>query len=121
MGDNKDSLAFLQNFISGQQKYSQEGTGIPSFSIGRDYEGGYGTDFDPYYQENISASPGRLADKTIAQGIPVGDDPIFPMDQEQFSDYIRYRLDKKSGVQPLPISPERRNKINAARIKLGFV
>lgn len=74
-------LNFLQNFISGSQNYSQAGTDIPSFGLNRDYEGGYGTDFDPYYRESISATPSfdlgypKIPGRNL-EGVPNANDPI---------------------------------------------
>ena len=45
-----------------------------------------------------------LAEK-IAGGIPVGEDPIFPMSQDEFSDFVRGRLDQKYGPMKKPTTP----------------
>jgi len=50
----------------------------------------------PYYG-------GGLNIQQLTQNIPVGEDPLLPMDQDQFSDWVRYNLDKKYG--PLKSRP----------------
>ena len=48
---------FLNAFLKGREEYSQSGTDIPSFGVSRIYEGGGGTGIDPYFNEQIAASP----------------------------------------------------------------
>lgn len=61
-----------------------------------------------------------LPEAVIARGLPVGEDPIFPMSQEEFSDYVYGRLDQKKGVKP-QLPEEIKNRIRSARIKFGLV
>ena len=61
-----------------------------------------------------------LTEETVAGGIPVGEDPIFPMSQEEFSDYVYGRLDQKKGLRP-QLPEEIKNRIRSARIKFGLV
>ena len=56
MGDNDFPLQFLQRFTK-DKVYGQTGTDIPTFTVGSSAEGGAGTGFEPYYQEEIAASP----------------------------------------------------------------
>jgi hypothetical protein len=53
----KDPSTFLREYMSGGEEYSQAGTDIPSFGVSRIYEGGGGTGIDPYFNEQIAASP----------------------------------------------------------------
>jgi hypothetical protein len=48
---------FLREYLSGGEEYSQSGTNIPSFGISRSYEGGGGTGMEPYFNEQIAATP----------------------------------------------------------------
>jgi len=48
---------FLNAFLKGREEYSQSGTDIPPFEFSRSYEGGGGTGMDPYFNEQIAASP----------------------------------------------------------------
>lgn len=61
-----------------------------------------------------------LPEAVIARGVPVGEDPIFPMSQEEFSDYVYGRLDQKKGLRP-QLPEEIKNRIRSARIKFGLV
>lgn len=63
---------------------------------------------------------GSVPDQTIAQSLPVGQDPIFPMGQEEFSDYVRGRLEQKKGVGN-PTPKEILDRIPAIRARLGLV
>lgn len=63
---------------------------------------------------------GSVPGQTLAQGIPVGQDPIFPMGQEEFSDYVRGRLEQKKGVGN-PTPKEILDRIPAIRARLGLV
>lgn len=81
-------------------------------------DGGYGVPGMPgnhagikdlvYRGEPVQFAPmpyygGGLNIQQLTQNIPVGEDPLFPMDQDQFSDWVRYNLDKKYG--PLKSKP----------------
>lgn len=75
------------------QDYSQSGTDIPSYSEGFGGAFAAGSDFPGqgfgYQYQSPSA---------VAQGIPVGQDPIFrrgPLTQEDFSEMVNYNLDLK--------------------------
>lgn len=103
--DFPNALGFLQAYRRGMSDYSQAGESIPDFRLQNKYAQEFG---------------GPLVEETVAQGIPVGEDPIFPMGQEEFSDYVRGRLDQRKGViRPLP--EEIRSRIPAARAKFGLV
>ena len=39
----------------------------------------------------------RMISERLVAGIPVGMDPIFPMSQEEFSDYVKQRIDQRRG------------------------
>ena len=54
---SKDPSAFLREYLSGGEEYSQSGTDIPSFGVSRSYEGGGGTGLEPYFNEEIAATP----------------------------------------------------------------
>lgn len=103
--DFPNALGFLQSYSKGLSKYEQEGETIPDFSVQNQYAQELG---------------GPLIQETIARGIPVGEDPIFPMSQEEFSDYVYGRLDQKKGLRP-QLPEEIRRRIPAARIKFGLV
>jgi hypothetical protein len=53
----KDPSTFLREYMSGGEEYSQSGTDIPSFGISSRYEGGGGTGMNPYFNEQIAATP----------------------------------------------------------------
>lgn len=63
---------------------------------------------------------GSAVNQTVAQGLPVGQDPIFPMGQEEFSDYVRGRLEQKKGVGN-PTPKEILDRIPGIRARLGLV
>lgn len=63
---------------------------------------------------------GPVVNQTVAQGIPVGQDPIFPMGQEEFSDYVRGRLEQKKGVGN-PTPKEILDRIPGIRARLGLI
>lgn len=52
-----------------------------------------------YGESNVAGAPGNNS-AFIAGGIPVGEDPIFPMSQEHFSDYVKYKLDQHKPLRP---------------------
>jgi hypothetical protein len=56
-------------------------------------------------EANVPGAPGNLNPRSIARGIPVGRDPLLPMDQDQFSDWVRYNLDKNKPLRPQGNSP----------------
>lgn len=76
------------------------------------------------YSNGLSGTNPELDDvlvqETIARGIPVGEDPIFPMSQEEFSDYVYGRLDQKKGLRP-QLPDEIKNRIRSAKIKFGLI
>ena len=57
MGGKEFLTSYLKKYGGGEQ-YSQTGTDIPTFSVGRDFEGGEGTGIPPYFNEEVTASPG---------------------------------------------------------------
>jgi hypothetical protein len=101
---NAAGLGHLQEYIAGMTRYQQAGTDVPDFGMQTDY---------------AQQAGGPLVGQTVAQGIPVGQDPIFPMSQEEFSDYVRGRLDQKNPPnRPIPANMMRR--IQGVRAKYGF-
>jgi len=103
--DSPKALGFLQSYTKGLSRYEQEGEDIPDYSVQNQYAQELG---------------GPLVQQTVARGLPVGEDPIFPMSQEEFSDYVYGRLDQKKGVKP-QLPEEIKNRIRSARIKFGLV
>jgi hypothetical protein len=57
MSGNDFLTSYLKKYGGGEQ-YSQTGTDIPTFSVGRDFAGGEGTGIPPYFNEEVTASPG---------------------------------------------------------------
>lgn len=55
------------------------------------------------FLENYLNKLGQPAQVAWGERIPVGQDPIFPMSQEEFREYVLQRLDEKYG--PRPVSP----------------
>jgi len=41
----------------------------------------------------------------LARNIPVGEDPLLPMDREQFDDWVKYNLDKNKPLRPRDVQP----------------
>lgn len=100
-----EALGYLQEYVAGMNRYQQAGTDIPEFGVQTDY---------------AQQAGGPLMGQTVAQGIPVGEDPIFPMGQEEFSDYVRGRLEQWEGIKrPTPEHIMRR--IPGIRARLGLV
>jgi hypothetical protein len=103
-----------KEFSAGSEDYSQSGTDIPSFSTGSGGAFAAGSDFPGqgfgYQYQSPSA---------IAQGIPVGQDPRFPMSQEDFSEIVNQNLDARMR-QPIMLSPELQQRIRATRSRLGI-
>ena len=100
---SSDPSGYLQEYVAGMQGYSQEGTDIPDLRVQTDY---------------AQKSGGPLVSEAVAQGIPVGQDPIFPMSQEEFSDWVRTSIGRK---QPYIAPPARiRDRIDALRAKYGI-
>jgi len=64
----KDPSIFLREYMSGGEEYSQSGTDIPSFGIGRRYEGGGGTGMNPYFNGQIAATPSFDMNKPYIPG-----------------------------------------------------
>lgn len=94
---------YFRQDLSGKQTYQQSITGQPDVNIRKQYgqtEGG------PVY--------GSL----IAQGIPVGQDPMLPMSQEEFKDWVLTGMERNKPVPPL--SPELRRKIDSFRSRFGI-
>lgn len=103
-----------KEFSAGSEDYSQSGTDIPSFSTGSGGAFAAGSDFPAqgfgYQYQSPSA---------VAQGIPVGQDPRFPMSQEDFSEIVNQNLDSRVR-QPIMLSPELQQRIRATRSRLGI-
>ena len=52
---------FLTSYIKkygGGAQYSQTGTDIPTFRVDQGFTGGEGTGIPPYYNEEVTVSPG---------------------------------------------------------------
>jgi len=103
--DFPNALGFLQSYRKGLSQYEQEGQGIPDFSVQNQYAQELG---------------GPLMEQTVARGLPVGEDPIFPMSQEEFSDYVYGRLDQKKGLRP-ELPDDVKQRIRGVRARLGLV
>jgi hypothetical protein len=56
----------------------------------------------------------------IAQGIPVGQDPLFPMTQEDFRETVNRRLDDARLGRPYTLSPELQQRIQSVRSRFGI-
>jgi hypothetical protein len=56
MSGNDFLTSYIKKYGGGEQ-YSQTGTDIPTFSVGRDFAGGEGTGIPPYFNEEFNASP----------------------------------------------------------------
>jgi hypothetical protein len=170
MSGNGFLTSYLKKF-GGNEQYSQSGTDIPTFSVGKGFVGGEGTGIPPYFMEEVSAIPAwggspqqnftkdvieklnqpgspmpewmrRTAPtqgpKTpgesgaqqafglesrypeIAQGIPVGQDPLFPMTQEDFRETVNRRLDDARLGRPYTLSPELQQRIQSVRSRFGI-
>ena len=101
---NAAGLGYLQEYVAGMNRYQQAGTDVPDFGVQTDY---------------AQQAGGPLVGQTVAQGIPVGQDPIFPMGQEEFSDYVRGRMEQRNPPnRPVPADIMRR--IEGVRAKYGF-
>jgi hypothetical protein len=98
---NAAGLGYLQEFIAGMNRYQQAGTDVPDFGVQMDY---------------AQQAGGPL----VAQGIPVGQDPNLPMDQDQFQDWVRGQMDKRNH-QYIPSSPAMQDRMRRIRERYGFV
>ena len=88
-----DKAQKWKEFSAASQDYSQSGTDIPSFSTGSGGAFAAGSDFPGQGFGYQYQGP-----SVVAQGIPVGQDPIFrrgPLTQEDFSEMVNYNLDLK--------------------------
>lgn len=101
--DTQKPTGYFREELGGERTYAQSGTNIPSFNIGQTYG---------------QTEGGPVFSQTVAQGIPVGQDPIFPMSQEEFSDYIRNKQDQRVPLGPTPANLMR--KIEKVGSKYGF-
>jgi hypothetical protein len=57
LGGNGFLNSYYREKFGGDEQYSQTGTDIPTFSVGRDFSGGEGTGIPPYYTEEVSSTP----------------------------------------------------------------
>jgi len=80
---------YVREELEGERSFAQSGTGIPDFQVGQAYEQREG---------------GPVFEQMVAGGIPVGEDPIFPMSQDEFRDLIYRNLDQ--GKPTPPLSPK---------------
>jgi hypothetical protein len=124
MSGNDFLTSYLKKYGGGEQ-YSQTGTNIPTFSVGRDFEGGEGTGIPPYFNEELRASPNfdeQYRPLEIAQGVPVGQDENLPMSQEAFRDAIYTLQEKKRGAltKPVNLSPGLLNRMRSMRSQYGI-
>lgn len=55
------------------------------------------------FLESFLQSNAQPTNVAWGENIPVGEDPIFPMSQEEFREYVLQRLDEKYG--PRPVAP----------------
>lgn len=78
---------YVREELEGERSYSQAGTDIPDFGVQQAYEQKEG---------------GPVFEQMVAGGIPVGEDPIFPMSQDEFKDLIYRNLDQGKPTPPLP-------------------
>ena len=95
---------YFREELGGERTYAQSGTDIPSFNVGQTYG---------------QTEGGPVFSQTVTQGIPVGQDPIFPMGQEEFSDYVRGRMEQRNPPNR-PIPPDIMRRIEGVRAKYGF-
>lgn len=58
-----------------------------------------GVDFLNSYIQNSFSAPTE-----IAGGIPVGQDPLLPMSQDEFRDLVLTRIDRREGALPRAIN-----------------
>ena len=98
---NAAGLGYLQEYVAGMNRYQQAGTDVPDFGVQTDYS---------------QQAGGPL----VAQGIPVGQDPNLPMDQDQFQDWVRGQMDKRNH-QYIPSSPAMQERMRRIRGRYGFV
>jgi hypothetical protein len=98
------NVGWLQEYVAGMNRFQQQGTNVP------------------YYGEQTNYAQERggplMGQTTVTQGIPVGQDPIFPMGQEEFSDYVRSRMESGKQANPMPADLMRR--IQSVKAKYGF-
>jgi hypothetical protein len=110
----KNKVQKWQELSTGDQYYSQSGTNIPTYTEGAGGAFAAGSDFPArgfgYQYQSPSA---------IAQGIPVGQDPRFPMSQEDFSEIVNQNLDARMR-KPIMLSPELQKRIGVTRSRLGI-
>ena len=104
---NAAGLGYLQEYVAGMNRFQQQGTNVPYYGEQTDYA-----------QERGGPLMGQT---TVAQGIPVGQDPIFPMGQEEFSDYVRSRMESGKQANPMPADLMRRIQSVKAKYGLGSV
>jgi hypothetical protein len=54
-------------------------------------------------ESNVPGAPGNLM--ASSRNIPVGQDPMLPMTQYQFNDWVKYNLDKNKPLRPRDAQP----------------
>jgi len=99
--DTQKPQGYFREELEGERKYSQEGTDIPGFSVGQSYG---------------QTEGGPVFNSTVAQ---MDEIPLFPMQQGQFSDYVRGRSDRSR--PEVPISPELKQMIKNFRNKYSHL
>ncbi|MEY5146587.1 MAG: hypothetical protein RL224_901, partial [Actinomycetota bacterium] len=67
----QNPTGYVRKELEGTRSFAQSGTDIPDFQVGQVYEQREG---------------GPVFEQTVAQGIPVGQDPSLPMSQDEFRD-----------------------------------
>jgi hypothetical protein len=108
MSGNDFLTSYIKKYGGGEQ-YSQTGTDIPTFSVGRDFAGGEGTGIPPYFNEEVTASPGfgsqyqnlgEIAGSPSFDLDPDVDSPIIDRDLERHREqYGRYKPVSKKILQ----------------------
>jgi len=95
---------YFREELGGEKTYAQSGTDIPNFEIGQTYG---------------QMEGGPVFSQLTARGIPVGQDPIFPMGQEEFSDYVRGLMEQRNPPNR-PVPADIMDRIKGVRAKYGF-
>jgi hypothetical protein len=108
MSGNDFLTSYIKKYGGGEQ-YSQTGTDIPTFSVGRDFAGGEGTGIPPYFNEEVTASPGfggqyrnlgEIAGSPSFDLDPDFDSPIIDRDLERYREqHGRYKPDSQKILQ----------------------
>lgn len=98
-----EALGYLQEYVAGMNRYQQAGADVPDFGVQTDY---------------AQQAGGPLVGQTVAQGIPVGEDPNLPMEQYQFQEWVRGQMDKR-GHKYIPSPPALQERMGRIRQRYG--